>query len=144
MRDVDEVEFRDNEQLLVIKLLTAEDPSLAGEAGVLYGGEDGVVHAGLAGNGVPQPLQGIVAGVLDGPREAQQSCEERRGDQIEETTPKRKKTRRRRRREEGRGKRSFPSDGAKRGDVSLPAFPARGGGKSAPRAVWHTRQEGGI
>ena len=49
---------------------TSEDPALAGEPGLLNGAEDGVVDAGLAGDGVPEPLEGVVSGVLDGARHA--------------------------------------------------------------------------
>ena len=40
--------------------LTSEDSSVAVEAGVLDGAEDGVVHAGLSGDGIPQPLERII------------------------------------------------------------------------------------
>ena len=46
--------------------LTSKNPSVAVEAGLLDGAEDGVVDAGFTGDGVPQPLQRIVTGVLYG------------------------------------------------------------------------------
>lgn len=46
--------------LLHVCVVAAEGEAVAGEGGVLHGGEDGVVQAGLAGDGVAQPVQRVV------------------------------------------------------------------------------------
>merc|ERR1719350_283391 len=51
--------------LLRVGVVAAEHEAVAGEGGLLDAGQDGVVHARLPGNGVPQPVQGVIALALD-------------------------------------------------------------------------------
>ncbi len=52
--------------MLQIVELTSKDSAFAGERGGLDGVVDGVVGSGLTGDRVPQPLEGVIAGLLGG------------------------------------------------------------------------------
>ena len=59
-------------------MLTAEDLVVALKVGLADLAEDGVVDAGLARDGVAQPLQRVVALILHRERRArQEACKER-------------------------------------------------------------------
>jgi hypothetical protein len=52
----------------ITQALTSKHLALAGEGGGLDGVVDGVVDAGLAGDGVSQPLERVISGLLHGYR----------------------------------------------------------------------------
>ena len=49
-----------------VRVVTAEDETVAGEGGLLDGRHDGVVHSGLAWYRVLQPVDGVIAFILRG------------------------------------------------------------------------------
>ena len=49
---------------LGVGVVTSEYEAVAGEGGVQNARHDGVVHAGLPGDGVLQPVDGVVAFIL--------------------------------------------------------------------------------
>ena len=49
-----------------VGVVASEDETVASEGGLLDGGHDGVVHPRLPGDGVLQPVDGVVALILRG------------------------------------------------------------------------------
>jgi hypothetical protein len=45
---------------LRVGVVSTKGESRAGEGGLLYGGKDGIVRPGLSGDGILQPVQGVV------------------------------------------------------------------------------------